>query len=151
MSRMSDVLKSILDQREDNLARNLLADEFDNAGRPESAAMVRGRTDNSIGAAAALRAIKRVASYVAAHLGRPVTREAVYVAIDSERDYQDRKWGGEKANQVAAFITYMQHHMTRAIAEVSTKHGDADALEQVRKITALGVACMEAHGAPLRK
>ena len=44
----------------------------------------------------------------------------------------------------------MQYHMARAIAEASTKEGDADALEQVRKITALGVACMEQNGAPLR-
>ena len=73
----------------------------------------------------------------------------VATAIDTERDYQKRKWG-EKRHETSAFLCFMQYHMARAIAEASTKEGDADALEQVRKITALGVACMEQNGAPLR-
>lgn len=72
-------------------------------------------------------------------------REAVYNVIDAERDYQREKWGEEK-HEVASFVTYMQHHLTRAIAEVSTQHTVEAALDQIRKVTALGVACMEQNG-----
>ena len=79
------------------------------------------------------------------------TRDQVFEAINTERDYQQKRWGDDvqKAQPVAAFLTFMRHYLTLAEREASKVSGEA-ALEDIRKITALGVACMEAHGAPIR-
>jgi hypothetical protein len=88
-----------------------------------------------------------------------VTREEVYKAVDSERDYQDAQRGnaarheGYKAgeNHPAEFILYMEKCLAdarEAVYKGST--GANDCLQFVRKVTALGVACMEQHGAPQR-
>ncbi len=88
------------------------------------------------------------------------SRTIVYQAIDGERDYQDKVWGptacgGE--HEVAAFISYMEHYLTRAREWTSTLSDGAansngeTALDFVRKVTALGVACMEQNGAVRRK
>lgn len=78
------------------------------------------------------------------------TRTDVYAALDGERDYQDRKWGpaGEQ-QQLPAWVLFMEDYVARARREATNGHF-ADALENVRKATALGVACMEEHGAPPR-
>lgn len=89
-----------------------------------------------------------------------VTRIAVYAAIDSERQYQqamseaahgDPSEDGKK--KLEQFVLYMDHYMTQLKAQLSTTWGpDAyrEPLHTIRKITALGVAAMEVHGAPLR-
>jgi len=77
------------------------------------------------------------------------TRKEVYEAIDSERDYQDAKWGGkdhDNYHEVEAFITYMQHYMNKAIEAISTQKGAAGGLNELRKVVTLGVACFEVHG-----
>jgi len=80
------------------------------------------------------------------------TREEVYQALDSERDYQDRRWGPEQSSgkhSVAEFLLYMQDYLTQAINQ-SSRNADplatTLALDTVRKITAMGVACMEQNG-----
>lgn len=81
-------------------------------------------------------------------------RTDVYAAIDSERDYQDKKWGGQPhdvAHSLGDWITYMQHHLNRATEALSTQTTEHNALAAVRKVTALGVACMEQIGAPIRR
>jgi hypothetical protein len=75
-------------------------------------------------------------------------RDAAKHAIDTEREYQ-KKWG-EKPHEVAAFILYMEHHLEKARALASSMSPETPALEEIRKVTALGVACMEQHGAPPR-
>lgn len=86
------------------------------------------------------------------------TRQEVYSAIDTERDYQDSLWnegtttsGGR--HTVPEFLLYMEHYLTEA-RRVSSTHPDPEAvflaLELVRKVTALGVSCMEQNGAPRR-
>jgi hypothetical protein len=79
-------------------------------------------------------------------------RQEVYAALDSEREYQARRWG-EHAHSVTEFLVYMRDYVEEALHTV-TREADpmaaAVALDNVRKVAALGVACMEQHGAPMR-
>lgn len=84
-------------------------------------------------------------------------REKVYEVIDGERDYQKRLHGNDPT-AVNSFILYMEHYLTRA-REIASTCQDGNnypgspgqsSLECVRKVVALGVACMEQHGAPKR-
>ena len=94
-------------------------------------------------------------------------RADVYEAIDGERAYQDKLWNLDTTSsagrhETAAFLTYMRVYLNRADLLSSTladnevapeDHefaGECD-LDFVRKVTALGIACMEQHGAPQRK
>ncbi len=91
------------------------------------------------------------------------TRQEVYSAIDSEREYQDGIWGKTLSGDRAA--TELQPGGTRTVDEFSLyiigyandlmingSHfaNEKDKLDIVRKIAGLGVACMEQHGAPHR-
>ncbi len=83
-------------------------------------------------------------------------RTEVYDAIDSERAYQDSRWNGDTTEScgkhtATEFILYMEHYLAKARALASTTvEGDPEVLDAVRKVTALGVACMEGNGAPRR-
>lgn len=72
-------------------------------------------------------------------------RNSVYNCIDGERNYQDARWGS-KPHSITEFLTFMQHYLSEAIKKVSTTEVDSCALEEVRKITAIGVVCMEQNG-----
>lgn len=82
------------------------------------------------------------------------TRSEVYAAIDGERAYQDSRWNAsttesEGKHTVAEFILYMEHYLTQARVLVSTQpdpKANRDGLDFLRKVTALGVACMEQNG-----
>lgn len=89
------------------------------------------------------------------------SRKQVYAAIDEERDYQDSIWNESTTptkgiHETAAFILYMDEYLTRAKRLSSMlPQGEVDSfgekdLDFVRKVTALGVACMEQNGAPQR-
>ena len=83
-----------------------------------------------------------------------VSRGVVFDAIDSERQYQLRRWGFRQANGemkeaphgVCDFLVYMDHYMTLAKGEASMKAGNEPALEMLRKVVTLGVACFEQNG-----
>lgn len=86
------------------------------------------------------------------------TREDVYKAIDGEREYQVKRWGDDQETEINSFLLYMEHHLQRA-REIASTQTDGNnypgatgecSLDIVRKITTLGVACMEKNGAPLR-
>lgn len=87
------------------------------------------------------------------------TREEVYEAIDGERTYQT-KWNTAESrgkHEVGAFILFMEEYLSQARRLESTLDGGGNApsdcegsLDFVRKVTALGVACMEQNGAPKR-
>jgi hypothetical protein len=84
------------------------------------------------------------------------TRAEVYAALDSERDYQDMRKvrdSGQEFHSVEEFLLYMKVYLDETIA-ISAHTWGPDAvpktLEHLRKVTALGVACMEQHGAPHR-
>lgn len=76
----------------------------------------------------------------------------VYEAIESERDYQDRKWGGigEHPHEVGAWILLMQSHLDRAREAWAGANNDREAMIALRKVLAIGVACAEQHGMPGR-
>jgi len=87
-------------------------------------------------------------------------RSEVYKALDSERDYQDKRWenyrGLDGVHENATdrtldeFILYMEEYLQ--MARSHSVHGqEAEGLNMVRKVTALGVGCMERHGAPQRE
>jgi len=71
-------------------------------------------------------------------------REDVYKLIDSERDYQESRWqaSDDKETSVAEWLIYIEHHVEQAKSAIYNIHKD-EALEHIRKLTALGVACME--------
>jgi hypothetical protein len=87
-----------------------------------------------------------------------INRNEVYKAIDTERDYQAIRWNETTTptkgfHTVTEFLVYMQDYTSEAIHQVS-RNADPEAtdlaLNTIRKITALGVACMEQNGAPCR-
>ena len=76
-----------------------------------------------------------------------MTRDIVYGIINNERDYQDAKWGGKEhdaGHDVGSWLVYMRHYMNLAENAISTSTDDREALRMIVKITALGVACLEA-------
>ena len=78
-------------------------------------------------------------------------RIEVFDAIENERAYQVKRWGNpdgtEREKDVASFLAYMQYYQNEAIKLV-TKQGYTSvfARDAIRKIVALGVACLERHG-----
>lgn len=86
-------------------------------------------------------------------------RAAVYAAIDTERNYQDSRWNSETTtsgglHSLEEWLVYIRSYLRTAedqLARNPKQIGDPAALETIRKITAMGVACMEQHGAPRRE
>lgn len=80
-------------------------------------------------------------------------------AIESELDYQRRRWGFRDddgnfdyaPHSVGEFILIMEQQLSLARAAWGDSSCDDQALEQLRKVTALGYQCFEQHGCPLRK
>jgi len=79
-------------------------------------------------------------------------RQKVYAAVDSERTFQDRKWGTieKHPHEVGAWLTIMRKLLTDAEQAWSSAAGDYSALEEIRKVIATGVACCEQHGIQTR-
>jgi hypothetical protein len=74
-------------------------------------------------------------------------RDDVYNLIDGERLYQDSMPEHQNRKQqintsVAAWIIYMETQLARARIEIYNMN-EQEALEFIRKCTAVGVACME--------
>lgn len=76
-------------------------------------------------------------------------RSEVYEAIDSERDYQDAKWGsiGQHPHEVEVWLLLMEQYLADARKAWASSPRDEAALLELRKVVSLGVACMEQHGA----
>ena len=88
------------------------------------------------------------------------TRAEVYQALDGERAYQDERWGprtdqySAQNERVADFVLYMEDYLARAkdaLVNQPDPQAQEAALHMIRKVTALGVACMEVNGAPRRE
>lgn len=87
------------------------------------------------------------------------SRSEVYKSIDYEREYQNI-WNAAKCgglHETGVFILLMEHYLAEARALESTRENGNNgngpgegSLDFVRKVTALGVACMEQNGAPRR-
>jgi hypothetical protein len=73
----------------------------------------------------------------------------VMSAIHDERVFQNRKWGTieQHPHEVGGWLTIMRKLLTDAEAEWAGKSGDIGALDELRKVVAVGIACMEQHGA----
>lgn len=83
------------------------------------------------------------------------TRKEVYAVVDGERAYQQDRWGAHgQEHSPLEFLAYMRDYTEEAM-HLCSRGSDEDVaytvLSIVRKVTALGVACMERHGAPPRK
>lgn len=87
-------------------------------------------------------------------------RADVYWALDTERDYQDEKWAGSASSEqpgtgsldrsIDEFALYIVEYAAQLRHLAGTTAASGPKLDAVRKVGALAVACMEAHGAPLR-
>jgi hypothetical protein len=84
-------------------------------------------------------------------------REAVYAAIDSERDYQQLVWNGLKNHEAdnpltsGEFLTLLRVYLRKAEeAWAIEEKPEVNTLDVVRKIAGIAVNCMEQHGAPKR-
>ncbi len=82
-----------------------------------------------------------------------MTQPEVFRILHDERTYQDVKWGTEehRNHTPGDYIVFMQSYLTDAIRRASTEAGWDGALEELRKVVALGVACFECNGVPERK
>lgn len=78
-------------------------------------------------------------------------REEVYKIIDNERNYQDRKWKHKKDedNSLQDWIFYMGKTLSKATS-YNNLGKEEQALDEIRQLIALGVACMEENGVPER-
>lgn len=88
------------------------------------------------------------------------SREEVYAALDSERAYQDTKGvengGAPHRHELESYVLYMDDYLRMLKTQlsriwVSDGKPPLEALNTLRKVTALGVAAMEEHGAPRRE
>lgn len=82
------------------------------------------------------------------------TRDEVYAALDSERAYQDDKWGGRPHDDqegIGNFLVYIRRYLRKAEDALTDASDNEQAMHAIRKVTALGVVAMEVHGAPRRK
>ncbi len=75
-------------------------------------------------------------------------RDEVYVAIDSERNYQNWKWG-DPPHEIDAFACYISGY-TNKLIELCSTTDSSERLDIIRKIAGLCVVCMEQHGSPMR-
>jgi hypothetical protein len=85
------------------------------------------------------------------------SRAEVYSVIDGERDYQDSLVSTSETDghhSYAEFLLYMDDYVQQAKRTASTTWGPnarIKTLDIIRKIVALGVACMEQNGAVARE
>jgi len=86
------------------------------------------------------------------------SRQEVYAAIDSEREYQDRIWRLQEdpsfANEltIGEFVLLVQAYVDKArITWVDEPKPETETLHIMRKIAGIAVNCMEQHGAPHRE
>jgi hypothetical protein len=90
-------------------------------------------------------------------MARNDKRIDAYLAIDSERDYQDAGRGNANRDSslpeltVGEHILIMRKLLNDAELAWYAPQGSTDALEHVRKIGGVATRCMEIWGAPLRK
>jgi hypothetical protein len=96
-----------------------------------------------------------------------LTRAEAFSILDSERDYQEMRIQRDgstalpSANAVVdhfhtpeEFLLYMEHYLQEARTTASTVWGPeakAQVMDKLRKVTALGVAAIEANGCPRRQ
>ena len=79
------------------------------------------------------------------------SRAEVLAAIDSEEQYQLAKWGEQGRNhEIASWILYMQSYLNEAQEIASRTSPETKVLDIIRKVTTMGLVCMQEWGAPKR-
>ena len=87
-----------------------------------------------------------------------MTRQEVYKRIDSERDYQSKVWNettstSKGEHSIEDFIVYMEDYLCEAkhvLSRTPQPECNKKASAIMRKVTAMGVSCMEQHGTEYR-
>jgi len=80
-----------------------------------------------------------------------MNRVDVYQLIDNERAYQDTKSLGTNSNfTVGEELVLLKSYLDLAFNAWTHNAGDVKALEEVRKVAAIAVRCMEHHPTPNR-
>jgi hypothetical protein len=80
------------------------------------------------------------------------TREEVYAVVDGERDYQDslsptsETEGFHTVAEWALYIGSYANDLQQLLSHTWGPNASIGGLEIIRKITAMGVACMEQNG-----
>jgi hypothetical protein len=77
------------------------------------------------------------------------TRSDVYVALNSERAYQDfsaEKWQHKGEPTLEAELLLIDEYITLSKHAWRTGHGNTDVLEQLRKLGGVLVRCFENYG-----
>lgn len=88
-----------------------------------------------------------------------MNREEVYRALDTERDYQDRRWGdaassgrpGNGDRTIDEFVMYVFGYAQDALKIASHELDPTKKMAALRKVGALCVAAGEQHGMPTRE
>jgi hypothetical protein len=76
--------------------------------------------------------------------------DTVMEVVRQERAYQHAKWGdANKGASLARYIELLGTYVARA-DKAGLSLDEVAQLHEVRKVVALGVACLEQHGAPAR-
>jgi hypothetical protein len=81
-------------------------------------------------------------------------RTEVYKLIDGERDYQDHLPPSRtdyRNHVVGEYMIMIQSYFNRAVERWTNTNSDTEALENIRKIAAICVQCMEHFDTPARK
>lgn len=81
-----------------------------------------------------------------------MSQQDVIEKLQQERAYQDEKWGdiNQRTQQVGSYLTIMRGLLGKAEFEWQNSNNDLKALDEIRQLTAVGIACLEKHGAPPR-
>jgi RNA recognition motif len=79
----------------------------------------------------------------------PTSREDVYKALDSERDYQEdtaKKWNHRGIPSLEGELLMMEHYLQLAREKWATSSNDEEVLEVMRKVSGITIRCFENHG-----
>jgi len=76
-----------------------------------------------------------------------MARPNIYDAIETERAYQDKKYGDQHDRQLSLgdFILIIEEELSEAKQEF-VRNGRIFSLREILQVAAVCVACMEVHG-----
>jgi hypothetical protein len=86
-----------------------------------------------------------------------LTRQEAYSIVDSEREYQEmrvKRDNGAGLHSPEEMLLYMEEYLADARKTAATTWGPQSRqliMDKLRKVTGLGVAAIEMHGAPRRE
>ena len=72
-------------------------------------------------------------------------QETISLAIQKEREYQDKKYGGH-SHTIAEWILIMEKELHEAKKAYFQNSSNEHMMAEILQVVAVGVACMEEHG-----